>query len=616
MAISRVLRNIDVLFAESAAGIQISGDSGTGKSTVMELMMRRLANLGHGYLLLDPHGDLCRAMERYLSDQRESVRRRVYVIRPADTKTVVGMNPLFVPRDGIDAFTWNARVASKVSHVAHILIHCWGEQDFASKPVLAKFTSYYLETLARAGLTIPDVRHFFDVTSAVYHQLCRVAPDFIARLELSELAGMRPRDREDFIASTKNRFLGFLKNPIVDVVLARNGLDLRRLIYERAIVLVNLEKGDVLRDEDRDIFANLWLNELLFAVYQTPPAERLPFVVFIDELPVFQASAPQLAEALTQIRKFQLRCVAAHQGTQAFQDRTEDRLLHAMVGQCRVKLYFRHANPVDAKFFGEIVKLPTISAHRVKNILRTPTQYQDGHELMMLEDRSENWNEAEQSGRSDSTGTTESSSRGETSNTSSGRSASESRDEDFLRRCVTEARTASDNRGASSSQSSGRNQSTSLTWSSTRTQGGGRTLKQTLVPKFRLESIVSSIQYFTSEEQLLETASKIAGFKIGEAILSIAGEGASRVKFPLPANPLARTPRYAQRKLADLQQLVQRRPDYTAVTEALLERQEFLQRLVEYLQQLPEPHLLTNAAPKQLTQAEPETQDDDSPIRI
>ena len=48
-----------------------------------------------------------------------------------------------------------------------------------------------------------DVRLFFDPSNPIYAALTQLAPDPIARLELMELSELRPRDREEFIASTK-----------------------------------------------------------------------------------------------------------------------------------------------------------------------------------------------------------------------------------------------------------------------------------------------------------------------------------------------------------------------------------------------------------------------------
>ena len=164
--------------------------------------------------------------------------------------------------------------------------------------MLFKWTTRFLTMLARVGMTIADVRHFFDVGSGVYEALTATAPDLVSRLEMEELAEMRPRDREDFIASTKNRFLGFLENPIIELVLGKlnQTLDVARLIQENAIIIISLERGGVLREDDVEILANLWLSEILYAVYNTPRNARTPHFVFLDELPVFQSSFDLLTQ--------------------------------------------------------------------------------------------------------------------------------------------------------------------------------------------------------------------------------------------------------------------------------------------------------------------------------
>ena len=223
-----------------------------------------------------------------------------------------------------DLHTYRARRATKVSHFRNILFSAWGEseQGINGRPQLAKISDLYLNTLAECGLTVPDVQCFFDVASPVYQAIVDHAPDLLTQLELTALAGLRPKEREELIASTKNRFLGFLQNPIVHTVLGNvhqdRLLDFTRLIREGAIVIVNLERGGVLRDEDVQIFANLFLHEILFAVYNTPQHERVPYLVFLDELPDFQSCAPLLIKALRHVRKYQLRFVCAPPGHTVF----------------------------------------------------------------------------------------------------------------------------------------------------------------------------------------------------------------------------------------------------------------------------------------------------------
>ena len=118
----------------------------------------------------------------------------------------------------------------------------------------------------------------------------------------------------------------------------------------------------------------------------------------IDELPTFRSSFEVITSALAQVRKFQARFVVAFQGTQLFEDRQQDRLLNALVGQCNAHFYFRHKNPADAKFFGEIIRLPSVDPLKVKHVRKQQQQqrYQDGHDILTLSDESESFSHANQ----------------------------------------------------------------------------------------------------------------------------------------------------------------------------------------------------------------------------
>lgn len=397
-------RVAESLLFNDSAGVVLSGDSGCGKSNGMNVVAQQLIDAGHGLTMIDRHGDLADDIEAYCSAQPPSRRRRVIVIRYSDTTRITGMNPLFVDRTGLDDITYRARLVSRVGRVTKILLYCFGERDFNGRPVLGKWLHRILMILAMTGLTIPDARHFFDFASPVYQALAESAPDLISQLEMEQLANLRPAEREDHIGSTKNRILNFLANILVELVLSKpdGHLDLKQAIQERAIIIISLAPGGVLREEDVQIFANLWLMEVLDAVYNTPRNERVPHFLMLDELPTFRASFEIITDALAQVRKFLCRFVVAFQGTQLFEERQNDRLLNALIGQCNVHFYFRHKNPVDAKFFAEILKLPTIETTKIKHELKQDQQYQDGHELVTLTDTSESVSEASQDGGSSS----------------------------------------------------------------------------------------------------------------------------------------------------------------------------------------------------------------------
>ena len=426
----------------------------------------------------------------------------------------------------------------------------------------------------------------------------------MAQLELEQIADLRPVEREELIGSTKNRFLNFLRNPIVELALGKpdGHIDLRRAIRDRAIIIVNLDRGGVLRDEDVEIFSNLWLQEILYAVYNTPRSERVPHFLMIDELPTFRSSFEVITSALAQVRKFQARFVVAFQGTQLFEERQQDRLLNALVGQCNAHFYFRHKNPADAKFFGEIIRLPGIDTKKEKHVLTQQQQYQDGHDIVTLTDESESFSDAEQKGSSESkaTSNTETSSQGTSSSngtsSSSGKSEGTSRLADAVNQARTEQAGRSEQSGHSNqsgtSSSTGTSQGTTATSGSssskTKTRGVSITRKQSLVPRILTREVVTTVQYFTTEEQFIEAARDLTLLARGTCFLYLAGHGVSQVQIPLAGHPLIRLPKSAARKLAQLRREVLSRPEFDTTENLLRKRLEFEHDLIRFLNQIPQ----------------------------
>jgi hypothetical protein len=580
----------DWLFTESAAGIQVSGDSGSGKSNVLEVLAQHFAEQGLPFLFLDPHGSSAKRIERFASSLPQRLRRKFLVIRPTDLRQLVTINPLSVPLEGCTDLEWRARIINKVGHMSHILLSAWGEVDFNSRPRMYTWVTRILKTLASCGLTLPDARYFLDVGSPLFQALIRAVPDLMARNAFEDLARRRPSEADEQIESTRTRILGFLDNPVVEAMLGRaDGLDFRQLIRDGMSIIVDLEPRGLLRDEDQTILANLILTEFVHTVMNLPAAERRPYFVFVDELPVFaQASGPLLIRALCEIRKFLTRFILAHQGTQRFPERTDDPFLNTIVSQCGVHVYLRHINPKDATFFGEILALPDLDPLRVKHEQQTPMQFQDGHDLVVLTDTSEGSSTAEQHGTSQTTGTTDSTSQseGRTDGDGSSSGTSTQRDEDRLRETVNQARSKTSARTSNSNTSSATSSQNGTSASTTTSHTFGKTHKQTLVPRIVTRNIVMSVQFYSLEEQRQVPATKLAGLRTGAAFLHVSGRGVAEVGFPLARDPFVGIPKFAKRKEAEFWQDLLARPEYAAPASILKARQRMLDELLVQLQRL------------------------------
>ena len=442
------------LFEESAGGICISGDSGTGKSVLQRQIINNAIRAGdQAVFLFDPGGDLAKEVFADCLHLGGSVTRRLHYFAPANDRIPVGaIHPLRANRQPDDSDLRHInRTECRVMHSASILLSSWGDDNFDQKPLLFKWLTLILRAAANLGLSLADTVHFFDVGSELYHVLTQSIPDEVDRREFSRLAELDIGDQEQAIASTKNRVQGLFAPPIMRTHLGvtNNAIDVRQLIENRAIVIVDLETLDQLHAEQQSLLANFWLTELFHTIFGTPPAQRLPTLIVCDELPVFRASGPMIARALRLIRKTKARFVGAFQGMHSFPKGKDDPLLRNMI-QCRTRFYFRHNDEDDAQFFGGIASLPNYDPLLGKFEHWEEQQYQDGHEEVTLVDRS--FNEAYSEGTTSGNSIAES----EGVNTSQSTSLSQTRTEG-----VSETQTRTKGETTTESRSIGHGEKTS-----------------------------------------------------------------------------------------------------------------------------------------------------------
>lgn len=585
------------LFEDSGGGIAVSGAKGSGKSVFLrELLLSAIRSCDTAVFLIDPHGDLAKQLFVDCANMTESVHRRVYYAAPGDKRVpLLPLNPLAVERtDDMDAFEFEARLEYRVRHAAHLLISAWGHENFDAMPQLYKWTTIVLRTLSHLGLSIADALHFFDVGSPLYETLIQAVPNLMDRMEFEALGDMRTAEREQFIASTKNRFRGITSDPLLAAHLGvpDQAVNTRRLIEERAIVLLDFEGLGVLHDESKSILANFWLSEVFDAVMSAPRDRRLPCLICCDELPVFRHSRALLSALLPQIRKMKARFVGGFQGATSFHpDKVEDELFQSMIHMCGTLFCFQHKWR-DALTFAEILSLPSYDGKRIKHEHWDKEQYHGGLEIMELIDKSysdasgssggETFNYGVTrnltSSRSVTTGESEETSHARADGTqdhwSTGTTEGEAvqRDRDLVQQAFTDTVSQRDQHGGgksstetlSTGQSRSRSEAlaesrgesheeghgSSSQWSKQHSEGVS--VKQQMVPIMEWRDVLRSITFYTPEEQKMEFGKEIAGLDKGEAFLQHANHEAVRVRVNMTPDPYTDTPQARERETSQL----------------------------------------------------------------
>jgi hypothetical protein len=124
-----------------------------------------------------------------------------------------------------------------------------------------------------------------------------------------------PAFRAVVTAPLYNKVGALLTNPVFRRILTdtQNPLDLRRLLDDGNILLVNLDKGRIGEDAAVALGSFLVSHLSLAGLSRSDIAEekRQDFLVFLDEFHTFATES--LAVMLAELRKYRVACILAHQ---------------------------------------------------------------------------------------------------------------------------------------------------------------------------------------------------------------------------------------------------------------------------------------------------------------
>jgi len=288
--------------ADRRAHMYIIGKTGTGKSTLLETMIRQDIGNGHGLALLDPHGDLVDRVLAWTPSHRQG---DVIHFNVPDTSRPLGFNPLErVPPPK------RALAASGMLDVfKKIWADSWGPRlEHILRNALLALMDQPQATLADVLRLLDDRAFRKNAAGRVHHAQVR---DFWLR----EYEGYPVRFRAEAIAPIQNKVGAFLANPLLNAILTqqRSAFDLRRVMDEGKLLLVNLAKGKI-GEDTAALLGALLVSRIGLAGLSRAKAseeERRDFFVYLDEFHSFTTLS--LATMLSELRKYRVGLILAHQ---------------------------------------------------------------------------------------------------------------------------------------------------------------------------------------------------------------------------------------------------------------------------------------------------------------
>jgi hypothetical protein len=330
-------RNREIPFGikhrDRRAHMYILGKTGTGKSTLLETLIRQDLLSGHGLALLDPHGDL---VEKVLADLPEARRADLVYFDATDAEHSLGFNPL----ESVSSRYRPLAASGLLSVFQHIWADSWG-------PRLEHILRNALLTLLeQPNATLADIPRLLDDGAYRKQAVANVTNEQVRNFWLKEYAGYPARFRAEAVAPLQNKVGAFLTNPLINRIVTQehSSFRLRRIMDTGKVLLVNLAKGKIGADTSTLLGALLVSRLGLAALSRSdqPEEERRDFYLYVDEFHNFTTLS--LTGMLSELRKYRLNLILAHQ----YLAQLDERLLAAILGNVGTIISFR-IGPADAE---------------------------------------------------------------------------------------------------------------------------------------------------------------------------------------------------------------------------------------------------------------------------
>jgi hypothetical protein len=321
----------------------VIGQTGTGKTGLLELLALSDVFHNHGYAIIDPHGDFAVNNMRFIPVSR--IKDVVY-FNPADSAFPIGFNPMEVSDPAL-----RNNISSEIIGV---LKRMFGDSWGPRLEYILRYT--ILALLSYPESTMLDITRMLTDKNFRKKVLAHVTDSIVLDFWQLEFASWNDKFLAEAISPVLNKVGAFVANPIIRNIIGqpKSTFDVRKIMDEGKILIVNLSKGLIGEDNTSILGALLVIKIQLAAMSRSdiPRIEdRRPFYLYVDEFQNFATDS--FAVILSEARKYGLNLVVANQ----YVSQMEDTVRNAVFGNVGTTISFRVSAddaPIISKPFAPI----------------------------------------------------------------------------------------------------------------------------------------------------------------------------------------------------------------------------------------------------------------------
>lgn len=334
----------------------ILGQTGTGKSTLLENLIVQDMRDGKGFCFIDPHGDTA---EKILGAIPKERAEDVIYFNPGDTDNPLGLN-LF-EFDNPDQKDFLVQEAINMLYKLYDPQH----QGIIGPRYEHWFRNAALTLMADPqGSTFIEIPKVFTDNDYLKDKFKHLTDQTVIDFWLKEMGQTSDYHKSEMLGWFVSKFGAFMNNEMMRNIIGqtKSSFKIRDIMDNNKILIVNLSKGRV-----GEINAKL-LGMIFVIKFQAAAmaradmaeADRKDFCLYVDEFQNFATDS--FATILSEARKYRLNIIVANQ----FIGQLDDEIKEAVFGNVGTILTYR-TGPEDAEF---LVKQfdPIFTARDLMNI--------------------------------------------------------------------------------------------------------------------------------------------------------------------------------------------------------------------------------------------------------
>lgn len=280
----------------------VVGKSGMGKSEMLANMIIQDIQNGNGVGVIDPHGELAERVIKFVPEHR--IKDTVY-FNPADLAYPIAFNVLeFVPPEQRHLI-----ISGIMGVFKKIWIDAWSARmEYILNNTLAALLEYPESTLLGVNRMLSDKDYRKKIVDGLQDPVVKA-------FWTQEFAKYPDKFREEAVAPIQNKVGQFISNPLIRNIVGQthSSIDIRKIMDEKKIFIVNLSKGKIGEDNSK-LIGGLLITKIQQAAMSRvsiPEEKRNDFYLYVDEFQNFATES--FASILSEARKYRLDLILANQ---------------------------------------------------------------------------------------------------------------------------------------------------------------------------------------------------------------------------------------------------------------------------------------------------------------